>query len=105
MRGMLNDYFDYYQRRIIVRTVKIDNEKYLLWQEAEHKPLMIYNQDYADTYKPLLLNSAGQTGDENEDFEIVLPAGYILSKDEGIRMISLLNSHKLASKKYIITYG
>ncbi|MDR1116210.1 MAG: hypothetical protein LBL33_08730 [Tannerella sp.] len=105
LRGMLNDHFDYYKRRITVRTAALNRDEYLLWQEQYHKPVMIYNRDYPDTYRPFLLNGAGRTGDENADFEIVLPAGFKLSKDERNQLISLVNSHKLASKKFIITYG
>jgi hypothetical protein len=105
MRGMLNDYFDYYHRRIIVRNTATDGNSHLIWQEQYDKPYMIYNEDYPDTYKPVLLNRDGQTGANDAGFEVVLPAGYILSDDERNRMTALVNSHKLASKKFIITYG
>lgn len=105
MRGMINDEFDYYDRRIKIRTAPLDKDYYLLWQDQYDKPIMVYNEDYPETFKPYLLSKDGQIGTNNPDFEIVLPEGYSLSEQERIRMESLINNHKLASKKYIITNG
>jgi len=49
-----------------------------------------------------LLSRNGQAGSNNIDFEIVLPTFFYLSKDEEIRMKTLINKNKLATKKYRI---
>lgn len=105
MRGMLNDYFDYFDRRIKIRTAALDKSYYLLWQDKYNKPIMVYNEDNPDTYKPYLLSKDGQIGTNNPDFEVVLPPGYVLSESDRIQMEALINNNKLASKKYIITNG
>ncbi len=60
MRGMLNDYFDYFDRRIRIRTAALDKSYYLLWQDQYNKPIMVYNEDNPDTYKPYLLSKDGR---------------------------------------------
>jgi len=105
MRGMLNDQFDYFERRIRIRTAPLDKSYYLLWQDQYNKPIMVYSEDNPDTYKPYLLSKDGQIGTNNPDFEIILPPGYALSENEQIQIDALINNNKLASKKYIITNG
>lgn len=105
MRAMLNDYFDYYERRIKIRTAPLDKDYYLLWQDQVNKPNMIYDETQSETYKPYMLNKDWQIGINNTDFEIVFPIGYVLSKQDKNQVEALVNSHKLASKKYIITNG
>lgn len=104
LRGLLNDHFDYCRRRIVVRPAVINKDGYLLWQDQYHKPVMLCSEDSPDTYRPFLLNRDGQAGNENADFEIVLPKGYTMSETEENQLISLVNRHKLSSKKYSITY-
>lgn len=105
MRGMLNDQFDYFERRIRIRTASLDKSYYLLWQDQYNKPIMVYNENSPDIYKPYLLSKDGQIGTNNPDFEVILPPGYILSENDRIQMIAIVNNHKLASKKYIISNG
>ena len=104
MRGLLNDYYDYYERRIKIRTASLDKAYYLLCQDQYNKPNMLYDEDQ-ETFKPHLLESDWQIGGNNPDFEIVLPAGYTISTNEENQMRALVNNHKLASKTYIITNG
>lgn len=105
MRGMLNDRFDYYRRRITVRTTPMNKDIYLLWKDQCGKPNIICNERYPDMYQPSLLSSDGQLGCDNSDFEIIFPAGYRLSKNETNHLTALVNNHKLASKNFSITYG
>ena len=100
MRGMLNDHFDFFQRRIIVRTAYVSWDSFLLWQDQYDKPTMIFNEDSPQTFLPSLLNRDGQLGSDNVSFEVVLPVGFILSDDERNRMNALVNNHKLASKTF-----
>jgi len=103
MQAMLNDNFDYYQRRIIVRTAPIDFDSFLLWKEDQNKPTMI-SLENADGFTPVLLNRDGQLGSNNIDFEVVFPEFYVLSLPELKRLRILLNRNKIAPKKYNIVY-
>jgi hypothetical protein len=99
MQSIINDEFDYYQRRIIVRNITPDTDALLLWKENQNKPMML-QRDGAEN--PLLLNRDGQIGANNIDFEAVLPFFFILSTDEERRIKTIINKNKLASKKYRI---
>ena len=98
LRAILNDEFDFFSRRIIVRVIPLEKDSFLLWSESSNKPVMLS----ADN--PFLLNRDGQTGSNSEDFEVVLPRSWTLSNTEESRMKRLINTNKLASKKYKIVY-
>lgn len=103
MQAMLNDEFDYNERRIIVRTAPIDFDYFLLWKENQNKPVMV-SKEGTNVFSPYLLNRDGQIGANNVDFEIVFPRGYTLSVSELRHLKTLVDQNKLASKKYRITY-
>jgi hypothetical protein len=103
MRAMLNDEFDYTQRRIKVRQAQPDDEVLLLWIESRNKPVMLYREGTPE-YQPYLLVRDNQIGSNNIDFEIVMPTNMALSTLEIRRMKALVNQNKLASKKYRIVY-
>ena len=103
MQALLNDEFDYNERRIKVRTAPIDFDCYLLWKENQDKPILISSEGSAG-FAPYLLSRDGQAGSNSIDFEVVLPGFFYLSTDEERRMKALVNKHKLASKKYRITH-
>jgi hypothetical protein len=103
MQAMLNDEFDFNERRIRVRTAPIDFDYYLLWKENQNKPIMVTKEGTAD-FAPYLLTRDGQNGANNADFEIVFPKGYTLSVSELRHLKILVNQNKLASKKYHIVY-
>lgn len=103
MQAMLNDEFDYNERRIIVRTAPIDFDYYLLWKENQNKPIMIFKEE-TDGFTPYLLSRDGLIGANNVDFEIVFPRGYTLSVSELRHLRTLVNQNKLDSKKYRIVY-
>ena len=103
MQAMLNNEFDYYDRRIRIRTTEIDIDSYLLWQESQNKPQMI-SKETSDNHVPYLLNRDSQIGANTPDFDIVFPVGYALTTTESRRVRILVNRHKLASKKYQIVY-
>jgi hypothetical protein len=104
MQAMLNDEFDYYERRITVRTAVIDTDSLLLWRESKNKPAMIFREG-TEGFTPRLLSRDGLAGANNVDFEIVFPRGYTLSVPELRHLKSLVNRNKPASKKYRIVYG
>jgi hypothetical protein len=105
MRAKLNDYFDYYERRIKVRTASLNKDYYLLWQDQANKPNMIYDETQLETFKLYMLNKDWQIGANNADFEIIFPVGYILSNNDRNQVEALVNNNKLASTKYIIING
>lgn len=101
MRGLLNDEYDYFDRRIQIRVTPIDYDYYLFWQEEQNKPVMLRDENSEDN-TAYLLSKDGYIGSTNTDFDIVFPLGYTLSKEEMIRLRSMVNQHKLASKTYRI---
>jgi hypothetical protein len=103
MQAMLNDEFDFNERRIRVRTAPINFDYYLLWKENQNKPIMVSGEE-TDEFKPYLLSRDGLISTNNVDFEIVLPRGYTLSISELRNLRTLVNQNKMASKKYRIVY-
>jgi hypothetical protein len=104
MQQVLNDNFDYFERRIRVLTAPIDTDSYLLWKEIQDKPMMIGKED-SEGFTPHLLSRDGLIGVNNTDFDVVLPIGYDLSPAQESNMRLLINQNKLSPKKYTITYG
>lgn len=104
MQGLINDYFDPLERRVVIRNTIIDQDYSLFWKEQINKPVMLYKED-SEGFIPYMLNSDFEIGASNIDFEIVLPMGYALSESEEIRLTNLVNQSKLASKRYRITNG
>lgn len=102
MQAMLNDEFDFYERRIKVKISDLDIDFYLLWSESKNKFMMLNEDHNEDMY---LISSDGLIGINNTDFEIVLPIGFTLSQSEQNKMTQLVNKNKLASKKFKITHG
>jgi len=102
MQAILNDNFDYYERRIIVRPAPIDFDFFLLWKENQDKPVMISKEGTEGA--PYLLNRDGQIGANNNDFEIVFPYFFTFSNSELKRLRTLVNQNKLAPKKYTLLY-
>jgi hypothetical protein len=100
MRTMLNNRFDSTGRRIIVRTVSFDSDRHLLWIESQNKPLAVAKEGTDSC----LLNRDNRLGENNIDFEIVLPAGLALDDVQLRQLQEMVNKNKLASKKYQIVY-
>lgn len=101
MRTMLNDEFDYYDRRIKVRTVKPDFDSVLTWHINTPKRILVGERGSGNE---CLRNARGQLGKNIPSFEIVFPSGYVLSDSESGKLRSLVNNNKLASKQYTIVY-
>lgn len=104
LEGLINDNFDFFERRIKVRNAPIDKDYYLFWEEAQNKPVKLMEETAPD-FEPYMLSTDGQTGCFNYDFEIVLPVGFTLSPEETNRLMALIDSHKLSSKRYRIING
>ena len=103
MQAMLNDEFDFIQRRIRIRQAVSDDDALLLWRENQNKPIMLYREDSPD-FVPFMLSRDNQIGANNIDFEVVMPTNMSLSAIETTRMKALINRNKLASKQYRIVY-
>jgi len=103
MQAMLNNEFDYIQRRIIVRQVEPNDDGMLLWEESQDKPIILYVEGTPDS-EPYMLSQDYQIGSNMIDFEIVMPTTMALSMLETRRLRALVNQNKLASKKYRIVY-
>lgn len=103
MQAMLNDEFDYIQRRIVVRQAAIYEDALLLWRESRDKPVMLYREGIPE-HVPFLLGRDGTIGSNMIDFEIVMPTNMALSALEVRRLKALVDKNKLASKKYRIVY-
>ncbi len=99
MQKMLNDAYDYYDRRIIVRDAPISYNDYFLFDESTDKAVLL-----SDNVAVLWVDNE-MLGTTNTDFEIVFPTGYTLSENEETAVKRMINDNKLASKKYNIVYG
>jgi hypothetical protein len=98
---MLNDEFDYYSRRIKVRTVRPDFNSILTWHINTPRRILVGERGSSNE---CLRNARGQLGRNIPSFEIVFPVGFSLSDSELGKLKSLVNNNKLASKQYIIVY-
>lgn len=101
MQAMINDMFDFYDRRIKVRNNEFDFSSLLTWKITTTKRTMVGTRESGNEY---LRNAKGQIGANVPDFEIVFPAGFTLSQDEQRNLRLLINRNKLATKKYIISH-
>lgn len=99
MQGLLNDNFDPLERRIRIRNTIIDYDYYLLHKRNKKKPIRLARRGI----KPYYWCVRGMLRSQNIDFEVLLPAGYNLSEEEENKMRNLVNTSRLASKRYIIT--
>jgi hypothetical protein len=99
MQALLNDEFDFYDRRITVRNAPGEHAGLLLCRQSEDNPMMLGRQ--GQQYH--LLNRDGQTGMNRVDFEVAIPAAICLTLSENERLKRLVNRYKLVSKKYAVT--
>ncbi|MFV0397931.1 MAG: hypothetical protein ACK5JU_07935 [Bacteroidales bacterium] len=103
MQAIINDEFDFIQRRVKIRTSDINTESYLSWVEIQDKPIMLSAEE-SEEFTPYIICRDGLIGVNNPDFDIVFPIGYTLSTAEMRKLRLLINKNKLASKKYRIVY-
>lgn len=97
LQALLNDSYDYYNRRIVVRDAPVDYNDFFLFSEGSGNAVML-SEDAS------LWVDAGKLGTTVPDFEIVFPKGYTLSEEENKAVRQLINNNKLTSKKYAIVY-
>lgn len=96
MEAMINDEFDFIERRIKIRTKAVDFLAMIFWEKEEKRSVVLYDD------KAFLINHKYQIGINEKDFEIVFPLGFALSDAEQMRLKQIVNKYKLSSKKYIV---
>lgn len=101
MTGLLNDRYDYYDRRIIIRDAPINYDDFFLFTEGDGNASLLADEGDGD---PVFWVDSGKLGTTVPDFEIVFPKGYVLSDSEEKQLKQIVNINKLASKKYRIVY-
>lgn len=97
---LLNDTYDYYDRRIIIRDAPINYEDFFLFDSEIGKAVLLPD---AGAGASLWVDS-DKLGTTNLDFEVVFPKGYSFVDSEIKALRQLINNNKLASKKYNIVY-
>lgn len=96
LQAVLNDNFDFVQRRIYITDSEILDWTRFLWKESEDKPIMLYEDSY------FMLNSENFIGADSIDFVVFVPSDLGLVLDDYNRMNAFLRYYKLAGKRYII---
>lgn len=91
LQALLNDKFDYTQRRITLRDGSLYNRDYI-FTDGEQQPQYLGN---------FYLEMNAEFADSGYDF-IVRLNGFMLSADERIQLLNYLNIFKLAGKRYLI---
>jgi len=93
LQAVLNDNFDFIQRRIYITDAEFEAWSKFLWKEEFDRPIML------GTY---MLQSDRFIGVDGMDFIVHVPYALNLDRDEYARMHSLLRYYKLASKRYVL---
>lgn len=99
MEAIINNAYDYYERRIFIRDAPINYDDFFVFDENNINGVMLPDDDDAKLWV-----DNGKLGTTIADFEIVFPKGFSLSGNEIKSLSQVLNSNKLASKKYRIVY-
>lgn len=98
MRGLLNDYFDHYQRRIQTVTLAPNYDDYLTHKRITGKFKVVSKAN------PYLTQKRGHLLTNHTSFKVVLPVGFDLTTSQEILMRRLVDTNKLPSTTYIITH-
>ena len=99
LRAVLNDRFDWSQRRIEIEDVA-EEEGTILYRRSLSKFLMAPARS---TGRALIINKRAFTGSNSVDFAVIVPAELRGTFVEA-QMKALVDTYKLASKRYTITY-
>jgi hypothetical protein len=103
LRGALNDAFDMLNRRIII-TDTPDYTVMLIHLDEAQNPIKTHlpNQGtYYDNEIPVIHDNSAYTNG-GVDFNVIIP--FALDTNQENRLKSILNTYKLASKRYKILY-
>ena len=92
---MLNDRYDFTQRRIVIS----DSEWHLPWylyQDDEEKPEYLFTEG---ENQPVILYTDNEAGEVKDDFVVLVPSDISFNMDE---MSSLIDADKLFGTHYKI---
>jgi hypothetical protein len=95
LEKFLNDRYDYALRRIRVRDAQYAGLLYM-YMEAEGNPVFMFTEAEG---KPVYLFTEAETLAQEDNFEVVLPAGMDYGENQ---MRGEIDSYKLAGMKYQI---
>ena len=95
LQKLLNDRYDYVQRRIVI-TDAIDQSPIYFFVRSEIKQKYFYARS---ENKPTYFFTRGESGTLKNDFIVRVPAGIVFQLAE---MTSLIQTYKMASKKFAI---
>ncbi len=98
LEKVLNDACDLTLRRIFISDSEFQTAV-ALYTEAENIPVELYTEVEA---VPVVLYTEAEAGDEGNDFTVNIPLDVWSVAQYKILITSLLNSNKLASKRYLI---
>jgi hypothetical protein len=93
LQAVLNDAFDYVDRRVYITDAQQQEIGQFLWREAEDRPILL---------GVFLLNRERFMGADAIDFIVRLPADLQLTPDNQNMLHSLLRYYKLAGKRYVV---
>lgn len=95
LRGLLNDQFDSFSRRIRIYDMEPSTGGNIIYLREDAKGIKVPCRGYGGYVVPC----RGYTGIQQPDFMISLPSGDI----DITRLAALVNRYKLAGKRFIIT--
>lgn len=95
LERLLNDRYDYTQRRIYIDD-SVDKSALYIYKHAELKPRWIYRHS---ENKPVYLYTNGESGENKNDFIVFVPMSLAFDVNE---MSSLVKSFKVAGTKFRI---
>lgn len=95
LEKMLNDRYDPIERRIWIDDAKVYDYIYV-FLKVEDKPVYFYKKS---ENKPVYMYTRAETNIFGADFTINIPLAVVYNMNE---LIALVNSYKLASKKFKI---
>ena len=98
LQALLNDLLDGDLRRVVVADAEDVLEPVALYDREVCKPLIIDTGDYT------LVSERGYNGVLSYDFVVRVPAAWRSNSAISARLTSLVNTYKLASKRYTIQY-
>lgn len=99
LRAILNDTFDLEQRRITITDTSQNVGALLVYQRDEDRAIRV---PYRNTGRVLLVNRRGFGGVSQFDFVVNVPLE-LLGLDEA-RLRAVVNTYKLVSKRFAISY-
>jgi hypothetical protein len=101
LQACVNDYFDSVDRRIVIENLDSTNDDFILYNRSENRGKRGYNRTEG---KERILYNRGFSGSGAYDFIVKVPTVLSLSNQDIIRLTALVNTYKLASKRFSIIY-